>query len=174
MPILTASRPRPTRQLAPIIPPSAPLSEWADTAWTVAMIDAWDARDRARRAVALQERIDRGTEWLAAHDASHARYGDAQTLLRNLRDRLDVELSAVRCYQRQAWFGCVAAHGYRVNGGIPTPPPVELWRSLFGDLPPPELEYVGGALVAQRRIAAAPWMLEELREVLEMRGAACT
>jgi hypothetical protein len=166
---IALEQPPPPSPPKPEIAPDAPIEQWAETAWVLAQLDAFDAQDRARQALTLQDRIEKGRTWMLEHDESHPKYQRSRVLLLNLQDRRDDELIAERCFERSCITRCREAFGLRTNAGIKTETAEQMWESLMGQRAIPELRYIEGCLAVEPRTGAAPWEIDSLRELLALK-----
>lgn len=155
----------------PAVAPDAPLEAWGDTAWLIAQLDAWEAMEFVRRALAVHARIDAGKRWMAEHDKTHPKYRRSRALMHRLRFELDMEILGTRCYVRDCWFRCVEAHGFWSNAGVPTRTPEEMFAELLPGQEVPELTYINGCLTVDPLRAVAPWQMDAYRELLDAKLA---
>ena len=131
----------------------------------------------AGEAVRLQARIEKGERWLRAH----ADDTSAHIHLLNLRDRLNLELLAVRCYERVCWTRCNETWGYIVNAGQEgfaiqislfggtlhgNDPVRALWDGLLRSRSPPSRGSSDQWTCEPIHPGAAVWELPSLRELL--------
>lgn len=148
------------------------LADYAETTWVYAQLDAWDAQDRARQALEYETRLQRGEAWLRLNGVDHPRYREAKVRVLNLYDRVQSELLAVRCYERQCWLRINECFGFRVNGNLPTSTPEQMWAELMGERAIPEVKRINGCIAIEpMKAGVATWQLLELRELLAKKVA---
>lgn len=153
---------------APEILPGVDLATHAETSWLVTQVDARNVIEAITRARALDERVTRGYDWLAAHPDDRK----AQTHLFRLQDRCSEQYARARMWMLACWTHCLETYGFRRNAGLPSSEPAEIWNEAgLGELSPPgvwppaEGEHLNW--IEARRSAIGAWEIPEYQRLLD-------